>query len=294
MANSTSTASEKSGERRKKILIGLGAVAAFAVTYFIYEHMAYVSTENAQVEAPSVLLAPKVSGFVVKVNVTDGQKVKTGDVLVELDDRDYANTLKQVKAELASMAAKRDDTEKNNRRISGLYKGDAVSQQQFDQASTAFTEARSKYEALSAQVAQAELNLENTKIKAPANGVIAKKSVEVGQLASVGSPLIGFVGSDERWVVANFKETELDGILVGHKADIDVDALKSRRFEGTIENLSAATGATFALLPPDNATGNFTKVVQRVPVRIRFENLTDADREVLRAGLSATVRVHKR
>lgn len=281
-------------DKRKRILSVVGAVAAVAVIYFTYEHFTYVTTDNAQIEAPSVLLAPKVAGFVTKVNIKEGQHVKTGDVLVEIDARDYSNSLNQMKAELASLAAKRDDSERNFKRIAGLYKGDAVSQQQYDQANTAMTEVKSKFEALSAQVAQAELNVENTKIRAPANGVVAKKSVEVGQLAAIGTPLIGFVGSDERWVVANFKETELSGISEGHAAEIEVDALKSRSFRGIVESLSAATGATFALIPPDNATGNFTKVVQRVPVRIKLNDLSDEDREVLRAGLSATVKVHKR
>jgi membrane fusion protein (multidrug efflux system) len=106
-------------------------------------------------------------------------------------------------------------------------------------------------------------------------------------------PLIGFIDGGSRWVTANFKETEIEGVKVGAKADVDVDAISSRKFHGIVESISSATGATFTLLPPDNATGNFTKVVQRVPVRIRLENLSATDIRILRAGLSAGVKVLK-
>jgi membrane fusion protein (multidrug efflux system) len=152
---------------------------------------------------------------------------------------------------------------------------------------------RSKYQGVQAQVDQAKLNLENTKIRAPVDGAIAKKSLELGQLAAPGVPLIGFVGDSERWVIANFKETEIEGVKAGSPVSVDVDAIGGKTYKGTVTSLSAATGATFTLLPPDNATGNFTKVVQRVPVKIKLENLTADDLELLRAGLSAYVKVRK-
>jgi membrane fusion protein (multidrug efflux system) len=142
-------------------------------------------------------------------------------------------------------------------------------------------------------VAQAELNLSNTKIKAPVNGFIAKKSVEVGQLAAPGVPLIGFIDAGERWIIANFKETEIEGIKLDAKVEIEVDAISGRKFEGRVESISSATGATFTLLPPDNATGNFTKVVQRIPVKIKFVNLTPEDIVKLRTGLSTFIKVNK-
>ncbi|MBC7465091.1 MAG: HlyD family secretion protein [Bdellovibrio sp.] len=280
-------------DTKKKVLSGVGVVAAIVAIHFLYEHLRYVETDNAQVEAHSVLLAPKVPGFVTKVNVVEGQKVKKDDVLVEIDERDYNNTLRQVKGDLASLEARRSDAEKSFRRISSLYKSGAVSQQQYDTSSAAAQDVRSKYDALSAQVSQAQLNLENTKVKAPSDGYIAKKSVEPGQLASAGVPLIGFVSSESRWVTANFKETDIEDIKVGAAAFIAVDALSKSDLKGTVESISSATGSTFTLLPPDNATGNFTKVVQRVPVKIKIDGLTDKDIEILRAGLSATVKIRK-
>ena len=103
--------------------------------------------------------------------------------------------------------------------------------------------------------------------------------------------MIGFVSSESRWVTANFKETEISDVIVGHKVSVTVDAIPSKKFEGEVESISSATGSTFTLLPPDNATGNFTKVVQRVPVRIKLKNLTPQDIDLLHAGLSAMVKV---
>lgn len=278
---------------RKKIFIILGALLSVIVLYFGYQAIMYVSTDDAQIDGHSVLLAAKVGGYVTAVHVIDGQKVKKGDVLVEIDDRDYKNTLDQEQADLDAIQVNLQDAQRNFNRLSELFKNGAVSRQQYDNASAAYFSAKAKFDAMTAQVAQAKLNLENTKITAPEDGVIARTSVEVGQLASPGVPLVGFVDSTERWVTANFKETQMSGIRPGAKADVSVDAISSETFHGRVDSLSSATGATFSLLPPDNATGNFTKVVQRVPVRISLPGLTRHQIEELRVGLSVIVKVHK-
>lgn len=279
--------------KKNKILIGIGIAAALFALYFIFEHLVYVTTDNAQVEAHSLMLASKVGGFVTEVPVLEGQKVKKDDVLVQIDERDYQNTLTQMQGELTAIKARMTEAEKMYRRMASLYSSGTISQQQYDSASASYHDVKARHDGVEAQVSQAELNLENTKIKAPADGFIAKKSVEVGQLVSPGVPLIGFIGSEGRWIVANFKETEIEDIVVGGEADIKVDAISSRRYRGVVESLSSATGATFTLLPPDNATGNFTKVVQRVPVRIKILDINDKDMELLRAGLSADVKVKR-
>lgn len=280
-------------DKKKKLLVIGGSIVSLLVLYFIYEHFMYVTTDNAQIEAHSVMLASKVSGYVVDVKVKEGQKVKAGEVLVQIDPRDYQNTVNQMKAELSSLEARRSDAEKNFSRLSTLYSTGAVSKQQYETATASYSEVKAKYHSVSAQVSQAELNLENTQIKAPRDGFIAKKAVEKGQLSAVGVPLIGFIGADERWITANFKETDIENIKPGHAAYIDVDAISGKSFHGHVESISAATGATFTLLPPDNATGNFTKVVQRVPVKIVFDDLSENDLEILRAGLSTFVKVRK-
>ena len=278
---------------RKNVLVGVAVFFGVFGLYFLYQTISYVSTDNAQIEAHSVMLASKVAGFIADVKVVEGQKVKADEVLVDIDDRDYQNTVKQVQGDLTSVEARKRDAEKNYKRISSLYAQGAVSQQQYDTVSASYSDVKAKYDAVAAQFSQAQLNLENTKVKAPADGFIARKSVEKGQLASPGIPLIGFVGSSERWVTANFKETEIADIKKGAKVNIEVDAVPGQHFHGVVESISAATGATFTLLPPDNATGNFTKVVQRIPVKIKIEDLTEQQIELLKAGLSAVVKVHK-
>lgn len=278
--------------KKKKIISIVAGVTLIGVLYFAYEHFMFVTTDNAQIEAPTVILASKVSGYIQKVTVREGDKVKKGDVLVQIDNRDYQSLADSAKSELLSLEARKNDAEKNFRRLKELYSQQAVSSQQFDAASANYNEIRAKYDSTQAKLVQAELNLENTQLKAPSDGIIARKSAEVGQLASPGSPLIGFVGSESRWVTANFKETDIANVKVGRKVDIKIDALSGQSFLGEVESVSSATGATFTLLPPDNATGNFTKVVQRVPVKIKFLNMSQDDFVQIQAGLSAEVKVH--
>jgi membrane fusion protein (multidrug efflux system) len=133
-------------------------------------------------------------------------------------------------------------------------------------------------------LAQAELNLKYTKIIAPVTGVLSKRSVEPGQTVQAGQPLFSIVNLDDIWTTANFKETQLRDMRVGQKAKIKVDAY-GREFTGTVESIGGATGARFSLLPPENATGNYVKVVQRIPVRIRFDKGQDPNHQ-LRPGMS--------
>lgn len=277
--------------KKKNIFIAVGVVALVVFGWFVFDYLMYVSTDNAQIEGHFVLLTPKVGGYITKVAVEEGQKVKKGDVLVEIDPRDYENVLRQTSGELTSIDAKKRDSERMYRRMSELRAQGAISQQQYDTASANYAEVKAKWDAVSAQVAQSQLNLDNTKIVAPSDGFIAKKSVELGQLASPGIPLVGFVDAADRWVTANFKETDLPHLRRGAHVKITVDAIKGRKFEGKVEAISSATGATFTLLPPDNASGNFTKVVQRVPVKVSLSGLQENDAELLRVGLSAYVKV---
>ncbi len=131
----------------------------------------------------------------------------------------------------------------------------------------------------------AKLNLSYATIVAPCDGYVSKKNVQMGQLVSVGQNLFAVVDESEMWVVANFKETQIEKMKVGQKVKIEVDAYPHSEFEGTIESLSAATGAKFALLPPDNATGNFVKVVQRIPVKIILDKNQNKEHP-LRAGMN--------
>jgi len=278
-------------DKTKKIIIAGASVGAILLGYFLYDHWMYVHTDNAQIEAHSVLLAAKVGGFITSAPFEDGAKVKKDELLVQIDDRDYKAAVDAAKSEKQSLEARKTEAEKNYQRIKSLFAQQVVSQQQYDTATANYNDAMARYEAVNSKLTQAEIALENTQIKAPSDGVIAKTSAEVGQLASPGLPLVGFVSSDSRWITANFKETEIEDVRVGQKVNVSVDAVSGKKYQGEVESISSATGATFTLLPPDNATGNFTKVVQRVPVRIKLLGLNEQDIEKLHAGLSVDVKV---
>ena len=142
-----------------------------------------------------------------------------------------------------------------------------------------------------AQVKQAELNLQRAIVKAPVAGIVSKKTVEPGQVIQAGQPLMTVIPLDRVWITANFKETQLRDMHVGQTVTVDVDAYGGREFTGKVESIAAATGSRFSLLPPDNATGNFVKVVQRVPVKIVLDSGQDPD-HLLRPGMSVTPTVH--
>jgi len=144
--------------------------------------------------------------------------------------------------------------------------------------------------AAAAALANARLQESYTLITAPVDGVVSKKSVNVGDTVSVDQPLMALADQRHLWVTANLKETQISNVRVGQPADIHVDAFPHRVFKGNVESVSAATGATFALIPPDNASGNFTKVVQRVPVRIAIDPSSDPE-GLLRQGLSVEVQI---
>ena len=159
----------------------------------------------------------------------------------------------------------------------------APQQLQATRARAAGAEARVKQ--MQAALAQAELNLERTTITAPSAGTVSRKTVEVGQVVQPGQPLMALVSLTDVWVVANFKETQLAEMRTGQRAIVEVDALGGKTFQGKIDSMAAATGAKFSLLPPENATGNYVKVVQRVPVKIVLEPGQDPDHR-LRPGMS--------
>jgi membrane fusion protein (multidrug efflux system) len=145
-----------------------------------------------------------------------------------------------------------------------------------------------------ADVALGELQMAYTEVRAPTDGVISKRSVEVGQVAQVGQPLLAIVPLHEVWVLANFKETQLSRVRPGMKVDVEVDGYPGRIFPGVVDSISAGTGSRFSLLPPENATGNWVKVVQRVPVKIQLDPRELDNPQPLRAGMSAVVTIKVR
>ena len=155
------------------------------------------------------------------------------------------------------------------------------------------TAAEASIKQAQAQVDQAQLNLNYTKIVAPIDGIVSRKSVAVGDNLSVGQSLLTVVPLTDLWVTANFKETQLRGMQKGQTVDIKVDALGGRHFTGQITEIGGATGSRLSLFPPENATGNYVKVVQRIPVRVDFTNLAQENKDdALRAGMSVEPDVH--
>jgi membrane fusion protein (multidrug efflux system) len=142
-----------------------------------------------------------------------------------------------------------------------------------------------------AALAQAELNLQYTTVKAPVRGIVSKKGINAGQVVQAGQPLLAIVQIDDVWVTANYKETQLKAMRPGQRAVISVDAYGGREYKGKVDSIAGATGARFSLLPPENATGNFVKVVQRVPVKIVLEPGQDPE-HLLRPGMSVTPTVY--
>jgi membrane fusion protein (multidrug efflux system) len=138
---------------------------------------------------------------------------------------------------------------------------------------------------MKAALEQAELNLQYTTVQAPISGIISQRTVEVGQIVQAGQPLLAIVPLDDIWVTANFKENQLANMRPGQPVTISVDTYVGREYKGRVESIAAATGARFSLLPPENATGNYVKVVQRVPVKIVFEKGQDPE-HLLRPGMS--------
>lgn len=278
----------------KKFAAPILVVFVAVVAYFTYENYMHVSTDNAQVAAHFLMLSSRVNGTISKVFVEDNQKVKAGDILAQIDTSDYSNAKIAAQAQVSSLEARVNEARTNYNRADELFKTQAISKERYDKASADLKDLEAKLKAAKSQAEQAGLNESYTRIVAPTDGVIAKKSVEPGQFVPAGQPLFGFVAENKRWVVANLKETELKDIKLGQKVKVEVDAVSGKHFEGKVVSISPSTGAAFSLLPPDNATGNFTKVVQRVPVKIELDNLTESDVDALQLGLSAVVsiRVH--
>ncbi len=384
-------------KRRRNILIGSAVLVVLVGAVVLWRYFgSYESTDDAQVDVHLYPVSARISGYVIKVNVEDNQYVQKGDVLVEIDPKDYEVAVEQAHASLASAEAtaqalnitvpitsvstssqlkvSTSDVENSNagitaaeaqlvaahaqleqaeandvkaqadlRRYKALVDKREVAEQVYDQAlaaakaSTASVaaahanesaaqqsvqQARSRLEQAKANrqsaetgpqqvsssqararaaiadvqqkraaLEQAQLNLAYTKIVAPVNGEV-NKTVVVGLNVQSGQQLLTVVPLGEVWITANFKETQLKHMQVGQKADIHVDST-GRTFKGHVDSVAGATGPLFSLLPPENATGNYVKIVQRIPVKIVLEPGENGDHQ-LRPGMNVVPDVYVR
>lgn len=338
---------------RKKVLLSLAAIAAAAGIawggWHWWSYGRYIeSTDNAYIGADITVVAPKVTGYIADMKVSDNQRVSAGTVLFEIDASDYRARVAQAQAavqarraaieviekEIASQQAaiaeaeaalrsSRADavrSEEDLKRYRQLAASHYVSNQKLemaladqrkanaavDRAEAARTLEQNRVAVLQAnrgqalaQIAQAEadlaaaqLDLDNTVVRAPVDGVIGNRTGQTGQYVKPGTQIMVIVPTDELYVIANFKETQLRGMKPGQHADLHVDAFPDQVISGHIDSFAPASGAKFSLLPPDNATGNFTKIVQRVPVKLAIDKVDG--RPLLVPGMSVVVDIDKR
>ncbi len=273
---------------KKTLIIGSVCVGVLVIGVFLYwlHSRNFVSTDDAYTTTHVHEISARVAGTVESVNVDDNQLVKAGQILLTLDQRDFKVAAEQAHAQVlqrrsaAEQArANLDHAQSDYDRITKLSHEKVVSKQDLDNATAALKTGKAAMGAAAADLAVAEaalasseLQLSYTTIKASADGVIAKKTVETGERVQPGQALMAVVERNV-WVLGNFKETQLARMRLGQHVEVKIDAIPDHKFSAHIDSLQPGTGSTFALLPPDNATGNFTKIVQRVPVKIVFDDI---------------------
>ncbi len=270
-------------QKKQKVIAGfIGAIAlVIAVTW--YAESGKESTDDATLEAHTIPICPKVPGYIATLHIKDNQPVKKGDLLVEIDPRDYQLRVKAAQANLASAEVSAKNAMVNAKRQLAIGKA-AGTQKEIDNALTAEATAKAAVDSARAQLSIAEKDLADTQIIAPEDGVVTMRTAEQGAYVTTGKQMFIIVGK-ERWVVANFKETQLTDMRAGQKVNIEVDAYPDLKLEGLVDSIQSGTGARFSAFPPENATGNFVKIVQRVPVKITFKQ-QDHEGIILGPGLS--------
>ena len=281
--------------RRRGLLLAAAVVALLVVVagiaYWLHARNR-VSTDDAFIEARIIQISPKVGGQVTELDVTDNQRVRAGEVLLRIDPRDYAAAAEQARAQVRAAEVEAQRARTDAQRVSALFARGLVARQDLDHAVAADRTAEANLEAARQRLNESTLRLSYTTITAPEAGRVTRKAVEEGMFVQAGQQLMAIV-TDDLWVVANFKETQLAKIRPGAPAEIRVDAYRGHKFRGHVDSIQAGTGSRFSLLPPENATGNYVKVVQRVPVKIVFDEPPDPAFP-LGPGMSVVPTVHAR
>ena len=310
----------------KRTITAIIVVVLFVLgCIYLVKEMHYVSTDDAYVETTMVSVAPRVSGQIEEVYVTDNQHVNAGDLVAVIDDADYKVKLAQANANYerikfdqanakANLTASQSNitlAKKDLERYQNLYEQGAVSKQTLDAAQVKYDSAKAgltqAQQALfsdnngktvadanlltaKATKDKAELDLSYTKIYAPQSGTVSSRRVEKGMYVNVGTPLFTLV-PEKVWVVANFKENQLRHMKKGQKVDIKIDTYPNKTFQGEIDSIQRASGAKSSLFPPENAVGSFVKIVQRIPVKIIFTEKIDPEEYNIVPGMSVVPKV---
>ncbi len=306
---------------RRRVIIVIGlivlGVAIVAGAIYYWHSTFYESTNDAYVQGDPVIISARVAGNIVHVYVTDNQWVEKGKLLVEIDPCDYQVRLAKMEATARSAQAdeqqaaadvevaraqwiqQRQDLSRNEE----LAKQGAITTQVLEHSQAATASAQASLNAAEKRqasfaaktlearvdVEQARLQLSYTKVSSPTAGHVTQKRAEEGMYVNIGQALLAIV-PDEMYVVANFKETQLTYMRPGQPVTVRVDAYPGVIFDAHVDSIQAGTGAVFSLFPPENATGNFVKVVQRVPVKIVFDEPPDPSRRLV-LGMSVEPRV---
>jgi len=310
--------------KKRYVFVPLSIVLAIVLVIAIIYNLQFQSTDDAYVENHQVQVAPRVAGQIIAVYVKDNQHVKEGELVAEIDPADYivkANEARAVyeRALAAQKVAKAnynaaqisiENAKADYERYKKLYETGAVSKQQLDMAETRYQASQanlvsadenvmsetqnkvadSDIKVLKAKKDKAELDLSYTKIYAPQDGTVSGKRAEVGAYVQTGSPLFAIV-PNEVWIVANFKENQVGQMKVGQPVDIKIDAYPNKVFKGKIDSIQRASGAKSSLFPPENAVGSFVKIVQRIPVKIVFDEKINPDEYNIIPGMSVVPKV---
>ncbi|QYJ83886.1 HlyD family secretion protein [Shewanella aegiceratis] len=335
------------GNKIKKAII-ISSMMLFASLFYYYQFpkAGLISTDNAYVQGEISQVSAEVSGIINHVYITDNQYVEAGELLAQIDNRDYLAQYNQAKAgltmaqaaianideriKLQQISIKQVSTQIDStmadaifhraewHRLQNLLDKELISQSQFEAQTNKNNQAKAKLAAsqlqlssakqqlntlrsdkarLNAQAEQAnaalalaKLRLENTQVRAPVAGIIGNRALRAGRFASKGAPLLAIVPVESIWIEANYKETQITNILPGQLVDVLLDSFPEEHLKGRVLSIAPATGAQFGLLPPDNATGNFVKIVQRVPIKIALE-IPRALQGRIVPGLSAEVTI---
>ncbi|MGE4352006.1 MAG: efflux RND transporter periplasmic adaptor subunit [Bdellovibrionales bacterium] len=286
---------ESREHRRKRLFLLFGGilVAVFLVgSLYWYAFLAgTISTDNAYVAAEVAQITPSIDGTIKEVNVTDTQSVKTGDVLVVIDDIDARLDRERAKGLLAKSQTDLDRAKIDLDRRKALASSGSIAAEELTNAENAYRVAKAAFDTAKAVMEKADVDLERTVIHSPIDGVIVKREVQLGQKVHAGAPLMSIVPLSKVYVNANFKENKLREVKSGQPAELISDLYGDDVvYHGRVIGLSGGTGAAFSLIPAQNATGNWIKVVQRLPVRIELDP-KELEAHPLQVGLSMDVTI---
>ncbi|WP_416896572.1 MAG: HlyD family secretion protein [Minwuia sp.] len=323
---------------RTFLLLVVPVAALLVGGYFYAKSGRYVTTENAYVKSTKIAVSSDIAARVAAVHVRENQRVKAGDMLVELDGRDWeiafreaeaeivrtASAIRQLqanyRAELAQLAEERsriDQLQSQYDRFRKLAERGIAPSQKLEEVEAELKVAQRRVATQQERVGQALLTiggsldkpveehplylkaeaerdeallkLDRTRLRAPVDGIVTVLNLEPGEFVEKGEPLFALVDDRVPWVEANLKETQLTHVEVGQEVEVEVDAYPGVKWRATVASIAPATGAEFSILPPQNASGNWVKVVQRVPVKLQLN--PGQDRPLLRAGMTAQVAI---